>query len=278
MLDLNDNIFRKQHSINIHGKLFDLSSPKIMGIINCTPDSFYPKSRFNSSKEILSQVDEMIGHGVDIIDIGGASTRPGAELPDEETEISRVIPAIIAIKEKHPECIISIDTVRSNVARKAVEAGAGIINDISAFNIDPEIIQVAAEYKTPYILTYYDQLNQEEKKNITMEMIYFFSKKIRALKEKGINDIIIDPGFGFGKTLKENFNIAKHFESLLCVEKPILVGVSRKSMIYKKLQVSPEDALNGTTVLNTFFGLNGASIFRVHDVKESKQILELLKE
>ena len=278
MLNLNDNIFRKQHSININGKLFDLSSPKIMGIINCTPDSFYSKSRFNSSKEILRQVDEMIGHGADIIDVGGASTRPGSTLPDIETEISRVIPAIIAIKEKYPECIISIDTVRSKVARKAIEAGAGIINDISAFNIDPEIIEIAAEYKTPYILTYNDQLNQEEKKNITMEMIYFFSKKIRKLKEKGIHDIIIDPGFGFGKTLKENFNITKHFESLLCVEKPILVGVSRKSMIYKKLQITPKDALNGTTVLNTFFGLNGAAIFRVHDVKESKQILELLKE
>ena len=168
MLDLNDNIFRKQHSINIYGKLFDLSSPKIMGIINCTPDSFYSKSRFNSSKEILRQVDEMIGHGADIIDVGGASTRPGSTLPDIETEISRVIPAIIAIKEKYPECIISIDTVRSKVARKAIEAGAGIINDISAFNIDPEIIEIAAEYKTPYILTYNDQLNQEEKKNITM--------------------------------------------------------------------------------------------------------------
>jgi len=278
MLKISDNIFRKQQAININGKLFDLSRPKIMGIINCTPDSFYSKSRFNNNKSILKHVSEMIDHGADIIDVGGASTRPGAKLPEVGEEMSRVIPVVEQIREKFPDCIISIDTCRSKVARKAAELGVGIINDVSAFSLDPEIINVASEFQIPYVLTYFDKNKKDERKNITMEMIYFFSKKIRKLKENGIHDIIIDPGFGFNKTIEENYNISKHFEALYCIEKPILVGVSRKSMIYKKLGVTPEESLNGTTILNTFLGLNGASIFRVHDVKETKEILELLKE
>ena len=267
-------------TININGTLLDLTTPKIMGILNVTPDSFYDGGVYDSDKKILNQVEKMINEGVDIIDIGGSSSRPGAKKVNLDDEIARVIPTIELIKNKFSDTIISIDTFRSEVAKKAINAGASIINDISAGDLDPEMFNCVAELKVPYIMmhmkgTPYNMQKNPTYENVVIEIVKNLSKKLFLAKKAGIIDVIIDPGFGFGKTAKHNYCILNNlsfFNELGC---PILVGISRKSMVYKLLDTNPEDALNGTTCLNTISIINGAKILRVHDVKEAKEVITL---
>lgn len=273
--------FKQNRFINLNGNLYDLNSPKIMGIINCTPDSFYSESRKTQIDEILKTVETMLENGVDIIDIGGASTRPNALIPTLEVEINRIQEPIKALKKEFKDLIISLDTMRSAVAKVGIDEGISIINDVSGGLHDENLIELVAQKKVPYILTFNNgnEINTvplDSERNILTESLMFFSERIQKLKNAGIKDIIIDPGFGFDKTLEENFSLLNNFELLQILEKPLLVGISRKSMIYKKLGIAPEDSLNGTTILNTTTFLKNASIFRVHDVKEMNQIRQLL--
>ena len=274
--------FRSHKYLRIRNKLFDLAEPKIIGIINCTPDSFFKDSRAITSEEIERSVNKMIHEGVDIIDIGACSTRPGAELISEEEELNRVIPAITLIKEKFPELIISIDTFRSKVAEQGLIAGADIINDVTGGDFDPNIWTIAAKFKAPYILmhsrgnskTMQDLSNYD---HVSLEILLFLSEKIKKIKEAGIKDIIIDLGFGFAKNEQQNYQLMADLELFDLLEFPILIGISRKSMIYNRLNIAPEEALNGTTVLHTYALSKNANFLRVHDVKEAVEIKTLLK-
>jgi len=252
----------------------------VMGIINATPDSFYEGSRFNEVKGIVAQAEKMLDDGADIIDIGGQSTRPGSELISAEQELERVIPSIKAIVEKFPNSFISIDTFYAKVAKAAVNAGASIVNDISAGSMDDKMIGTIAALKIPYILTHMKGTPQTMQQNavyenVTRDVLDFFIAKTNELKKGGIIDIIIDPGFGFAKTIDHNFELLKNLSVFSMLDRPILIGVSRKSTIYKTLGINANDALNGTTVLNTVGLMNGASILRVHDVKEAKEAVTL---
>ncbi len=281
-ISVEDSYFHSKNSIRISDNLFSLAVPKVMGIINCTPDSFYEGSRYETIKGILTQTEKFISEGVDIIDIGGYSTRPGAfNIPLTE-EIERTQKSIAAIRKEFPELIISIDTFRAEVAKEALEAGANLVNDISGGEIDPEIWNVVAKYNCPYILMHMRGTPQNMQEFTTYDSLFkdiaaYFSTKINALKKLGIHDIIIDPGFGFSKTLEQNYELLNTLPDLQFLGCPILVGFSRKSMIYKKLETSAQEALNGTTVLNTKAILNGAKILRVHDVKEAKEVIQLLQ-
>lgn len=281
-ISVEDSYFHSKNSIRISDNLFSLAVPKVMGIINCTPDSFYEGSRYETIKGILTQTEKFISEGVDIIDIGGYSTRPGAfNIPLTE-EIERTQKSIAAIRKEFPELIISIDTFRAEVAKEALEAGANLVNDISGGEIDPEIWNVVAKYNCPYILMHMRGTPQNMQEFTTYDSLFkdiaaYFSTKINALKKLGIHDIIIDPGFGFSKTLEQNYELLNTLPDLQFLGCPILVGFSRKSMIYKKLGTSAKEALNGTTVLNTKAILNGAKILRVHDVKEAKEVIQLLQ-
>ncbi len=274
--------FRSHKYLRIRNKLFDLTEPKIIGIINCTPDSFFEDSRAMAPEEIVLSVEKMKNDGVDIIDLGACSTRPGAELISEEEELNRIIPALTLIKEEFPELIISIDTFRSNVAEQVLLAGADIINDVTGGDFDPEIWNVAAKFKAPYILMHargnsktMQDLNNYE--HVSLEILLFLSEKIKKIKESGIKDIIIDLGFGFAKNESQNYQLIADLELFDLLEFPILIGVSRKSMIYKRLNISPEQALNGTTILHTYALSKNANFLRVHDVKEAVEIKTLLK-
>ena len=274
--------FRSHKYLRIRNKLFDLTEPKVIGIINCTPDSFFEDSRAMSPEAIVLSVEKMKNDGVDIIDIGACSTRPGAELISEEEELNRLIPSLTLIKEKFPELIISIDTFRSNVAEQGLLAGADIINDITGGDFDPNIWNVTAKFKAPYILmhsrgnskTMHDLNNYD---HVSLEILLFLSEKIKKIKEAGIKDIIIDLGFGFAKNESQNYQLIADLELFDLLEFPILIGVSRKSMIYKRLNISPEQALNGTTILHTYALSKNANFLRVHDVKEAVEIKTLLK-
>lgn len=270
-----------KHCINVRGKLLDLSVPKVMAILNITPDSFYSGSRVSNEAEILERVKNMLNDGADILDVGGYSTRPGADNISEAEEMDRVAPVIAAIHQTFPDAIISIDTFRSNVAKTALECGASIINDISGFEIDPDIADVAAENNVPYILmhmrgTPQTMTSHTNYDNLFMDIASYFSKKIQVLQNKGVKDIIIDPGFGFSKTIEQNYQLLEEMENLSFLNKPILLGISRKSMIYKKLGIKPEEALNGTIALNAIGLSKGANILRVHDVKEAVELVRLL--
>ena len=269
-------------TLNIQGRLIDLREPKVMGILNVTPDSFYSGSRVQDIKDIISRAGEMIEAGATFLDIGGYSSRPGAEHIDAETESSRVIPAIKAIIKEFPACILSIDTFRAEVASKAIEAGAHMVNDISGGHLDENMYAVVGEMGVPYIGmhmrgTPQTMTQQTDYADVVGEILNYFSKMIATLLQSGAKDIIVDPGFGFSKNIDQNYELMKKFESLKLLEKPILVGVSRKSMVYKLLGVGPEQALNGTTVLNTVALLRGASILRVHDVSEAVEVLKLVR-
>jgi dihydropteroate synthase len=274
--------FRSHKYLRIRNKLFDLAEPKIIGIINSTPDSFFKDSRALTSEEIERSVNKMIHEGVDIIDIGACSTRPGAELISEEEELNRVIPAITLIKEKFPELIISIDTFRAKVAEQGLIAGADIINDVTGGDFDANIWTIAAKFKAPYILmhsrgnskTMHDLSNYD---HVSLEILLFLSEKIKKIKEAGIKDIIIDLGFGFAKNEQQNYQLMADLELFDLLEFPILIGISRKSMIYNRLNIAPEEALNGTTVLHTYALSKNANFLRVHDVKEAVEIKTLLK-
>lgn len=273
--------FKQNGFINLNGNLYDLNSSKIMGIINCTPDSFYSESRKTQIVEILKTVESMLENGADIIDIGGASTRPNAILPAVDEEIERIYEPIKAIRKEFKNIIISLDTTRSEVAKVGIDEGISIVNDVSGGFQNADLIEIVAQKKIPYILTFNsgNEINTSplaSERNILRESLIFFSERLQKLKNAGINDIIIDPGFGFDKTLEENFSLVDNLDFLKILEKPILVGFSRKSMIYRKLGIAPEESLNGSTILNTVAFLKNASIFRVHDVKEMSQIRQLL--
>ena len=269
-------------TINIKGTLLDLTKPKIMGILNITPDSFFDGGDYNSEHKILNQVKKMLTEGADIIDVGGHSSRPGAKKISIEKETERVIPIIKLIAGKFKNIIISIDTFRSEIARKAIEAGASIINDISGGDLDNKMYEVAGELKVPYIIMHMkgvpsNMQNNTEYDNVIFDIIKNLSYKIDLAKKAGVLDIIIDPGFGFGKSLKDNFKILKNLSSFKQLNQPIMVGLSRKSMIYKILESSAKNVLNGTTCLNSISLNNGANIIRVHDVKEAKETVKLIE-
>ncbi|MFC0264822.1 dihydropteroate synthase [Fontibacter flavus] len=279
--DSEDILFPPKKTLLIKGKLFLLDEPLIMGILNITPDSFYEGSRLSGEiDEVLEKAGKMILEGADILDIGGYSSRPGAAEVSEIEELDRVMPAIEAIKRNFPETLISIDTFRAKVAEEAVKAGADIVNDISAGNLDPNMIPTVGKLNVPYIAMHMkgtpkDMQEQTQYKDILLEITHYYAKKMEECIKAGIKDVILDPGFGFAKTLDQNYWILKNLSYFKIIQAPILVGVSRKSMIYKLLDITPQDSLNGTSVLNMVALQNGANILRVHDVKEAKQTLKL---
>ena len=270
-------------TLNCKGKLLVSENPLVMGIINITPDSFYEGSRFINDKEILQQAEKMLKDGADILDIGGQSTRPKSKQIGEEEELKRIINVVTYLHNNFPDVIISVDTYHAKVAKESVTAGASIINDISGGNADGEMINTVGKLHVPYICmhikgeveTMHKNHNYE---NVIKEILDFFINKITECKNAGINDVIIDAGFGFSKTVAQNFELLKNIPVFKMLEKPVLMGLSRKSTIYKTLGITVEDALNGTTVLNTIALINGASILRVHDVKEAKEAVRLFTE
>jgi dihydropteroate synthase len=276
-----DTHFPINRHLRLKDKLFDLSSPKVMGIVNLTPDSFYKTSRISTDKELLKQVESMLNDGMDILDLGGYSSRPGAKNVSIQEEIDRVKSPIRQIKKAFPLLPLSLDTFRSDVAEVGLNEGIDIINDISAGLIDERILDVVAAAKVPFIAMHM-QGNMEtvhnpfEYSELFNEMVRYFSERISTLQSKGIHDIIIDPGFGFSKSIEQNYQLLDQLDQFQLLEKPILVGFSRKSMIYKKLNKTADESLNGTTALNTIALSKGASILRVHDVKEAKEIISLL--
>ncbi len=270
-------------TINIKGNLLDISSPIIMGILNVTPDSFYDGGFYNSKNKVIDQVKKMVSDGASIIDIGGYSSRPGAEEISIDTELKRVLPVIKLIKKKYPKILISIDTFRSEVAKLSVECGADIINDISGGSLDSKMYKTIAKLNVPYIIMHMkgDPGNMMEKtnyKDIFGELNKYFNEKISLAESFGIKNIIIDPGFGFSKTTKQNFDILNNLNLFNQHKRPILVGVSRKSMIYKTLNTTPDNSLNGSTVLHTVSLLKGAKIIRTHDVKQANECIRLVSE
>jgi dihydropteroate synthase len=278
---LEDRLFPQKYTFQINGRLHVWNSPKIMGILNVTPDSFYRKSRTNiTSNDFAEQVGKLISDGADIIDVGGYSSRPGADEVSETEELNRVVPVIEWIVKNHPETLISVDTFRAKVAERAIISGAHIVNDISAGDLDQDMIPLIGSLKIPYIAMHMrgNPSNMQELTNysdIIVEILNYFSEKLDQFKKFGIKDVIIDPGFGFAKSIEQNYFLLKNLSQFRCLSSPVLVGVSRKSMIYKTLDNNAEDALNGTTALNMFSLCQGANILRVHDVKQAKETIKL---
>jgi dihydropteroate synthase len=270
-------------TINCKGKLLDLSTPKIMGILNVTPDSFFDGGRYNSMDNALFQVEKMLEEGADIIDIGGMSSRPGAEIISTEEELKRVIPIVEAITKRFEESILSIDTVKSEVAKQAIEAGGHLINDISAGQFDDKLYETVAALDVPYILMHMNgspKTMQHDPKydNVITHVTDFFIREVGVLRELGVKDILLDVGFGFGKTIDHNYQLLKQLKDFQIIDSPILVGISRKSMIYKLLNIQPQAALSATSALHLLALQNGGNLLRVHDVKEAKEVIELWKQ
>lgn len=269
-------------TINCNGNLIDLSSPKVMGILNCTPDSFFDGGKYKEEVDILNQVEKMMIEGATFVDIGAYSTKPGANFVTEEEELKRILPIVDLILKHFPNTIISVDTFRSKVATKSVENGVAIVNDISAGLLDENMLESVAKLQVPYIMMHMKGNPQTKQslatyEDVVKEMMFYFSERINKARSFGLNDIIIDPGFGFAKTLEHNYEILQKMEYFNILELPILVGVSRKTMIYKVLENSPQEALNGTSVLNTIALQKGANILRVHDVKEAVECVKLVQ-
>ena len=269
-------------NINCNGNIIDFTSPKIMGILNVTPNSFYDGGKHNRIDTALLQTEKMISEGATFIDVGGASSKPGVEEVSSDEELKRVLPVIEKISKNFPHIYISIDTYRSNVARQAIDAGAQLVNDISAGNADDNMLKTVGKLGVPYIAMHMQgtpktMQNKPTYDDVLIAIRSFFSEKIAAAHAAGINDIIVDPGFGFGKTPQHNFALLNHLNTLQIDGVPLLVGVSRKSMIYKTLNIDIQQALNGTTVLHTVALRQGAHLLRVHDVKEAKQAVDLIK-
>ena len=273
-------------TINCKGELVDLTRPKVMGILNLTPDSFFDGGKYKDETSILQQVEYMLNHGATFIDMGAYSSRPGAEHVPEYEELQRMLPVIDLILTKFPDTLISVDTFRSKVAAESIEHGAALINDISAGNLDTAMFDTVADYQVPYIMMHMKGTPQSMQKQATYSDVIkdlrsYFSEKIQETTSKKINDIIIDPGFGFAKTTEQNYTLLNHLDLFQTFGLPILIGLSRKSMIYKVLESSPQEALNGTTALHTIALLKGANITRAHDVKEAMEcvkLVEVLKE
>ncbi|MEK8181073.1 dihydropteroate synthase [Flavobacterium buctense] len=267
-------------TINCLGTLVDLSSPKVMGILNVTPNSFYDGGKYADEKSMLLQVEKMLTEGAAFIDIGAYSSKPSAEFVTEQEETQRLLPIIKSVLQHFPETLISVDTFRANVAKAAIENGACIINDIAAGGLDDNMMETVAQLQVPYIMMHMKGNPQTMQSlaqydNVTKEVLFYFSEKVSQARRLGINDLIIDPGFGFAKTLEQNFEIMNNLELFQMLDLPILVGISRKSMIYKTLNTSAEFALNGTSVLNTIALQKGSTILRVHDVKEAVECVNL---
>ena len=267
-------------TINCKGQLIDLSNPKVMGILNVTPDSFYDGGKNDSEQIIIDKVEKMLADGATFIDIGAYSSKPNAEFVSEEEELDRILPIVKLLANVFPKIIISIDTFRSKVAKATIEAGASIINDISAGELDEKMMQTVAELKVPYIMMHMrgtpkTMQSLTDYQDIIKEMLFYFSEKVNKARSLGISDLIIDPGFGFAKTLEQNFEVMNKLELFQMLDLPLLSGISRKSMIYKALEITPQEALNGTTVLNTISLMKGANILRVHDVKEAVECVAL---
>ena len=269
-------------TINCKGQLIDLSTPKIMGILNVTPNSFYDGGKFTLSENGLSQVGKMLDEGATFIDIGAYSSKPNAEFVSEEEERNRILPVVQGILNQFPDALLSIDTFRSGIAAVCIENGAVIINDISAGNLDEKMMEVIAKYNVPYIMMHMRGTPQTMQsltnyENIIKEMLFYFSEKVNKARSLGINDLIVDPGFGFAKTLEQNYEVLQNLELFKMLDLPLLAGISRKSMVYKPLGLTANDALNGTTVLNTIALTKGANILRVHDVKEAVECVKLFE-
>jgi len=275
-------MFSQPKYINVKGQLIDLEVPKVMGILNITPDSFYEGSRLKDEKELIEAAGKMLDDGADFLDVGGYSSRPGAEQISAEEEKRRVLPAIRNILREFPEAIISVDSFRAEVAREAVYGcGAHIINDISGGDGDPEMFNLITELNVPYIMMHMQgtpgtMQNNPVYEDVVADIITWFGKRTVTLMDAGVKDIIIDPGFGFGKKPEHNFELLRRLREFNIVGLPILVGLSRKSMIWRTLEKSPAESLNGTTVLNTVALINGASILRVHDVREAVEAIRLI--
>jgi dihydropteroate synthase len=277
-----DALFSTSQTIRLNGQLLDFSKPQIMGILNITPDSFYEGSRVTSVDLALTQASEMIAAGTLILDIGGHSTRPGAAPVSPQEEIDRVCPIIAAISQEFPSVIISVDTYRVAVAKSAIAAGAHLFNDIGAGQMDEGVFDYIVENQVPYILSHsvgrFEQVHEvPDYQNVLAEVLHDLLPKVQELRSRGCKDLIVDPGFGFSKSIDHNYQLLAHLRSFKLLGVPILAGLSRKTMIWKELGISPEEALNGTTVLNTVALLQGASILRVHDVKEAKETIQLVQ-
>ncbi len=268
-------------TINCRGQLLDLSVPKVTGILNITPDSFYDGGKLSTETEVLAKAEQMLNEGAHILDIGGMSSRPGAEIIPEEEELKRVLPHIKNIAQKFPLAILSVDTIRAKVADESLKAGAHIINDISAGRFDKAMIPTVAKHKVPFVIMHMQGLpnNMQQNpnyENVTTEVMDFFAERISVCRKAGIMDLILDPGFGFGKTIEHNYTLLRNLKYFPNLNLPILAGVSRKGMIYKTLGVNAEQALNGTTSANTIALMNGAHILRVHDVKEAAEAVKIV--
>lgn len=267
-------------SINCKGKLLTFEEPRIMGILNVTPNSFFDGGKYQQVSKALKRAEVMLLEGADLLDIGAYSTQPNAEFVSEEEEINRIVPIVEALSKEFPDAFLSIDTFRSQVALQALDNGAHIINDVSGGKLDPKMFETVANYKAPYVLMHMkgtpqnmQQFTQYE--DVVKEMMFYFSEQIAKARAAGISDVIIDPGFGFSKTLNQNFEILSKLELFQHLDVPVLSALSRKSMIYKYLQITPQEALNGSTVLHTLSLIKGAQLLRVHDVKEAKQCIQL---
>ncbi|MEL6976629.1 MAG: dihydropteroate synthase [Bacteroidota bacterium] len=268
-------------TLNCKGKLVDLSSPKIMGILNLTPDSFYDGGKYKDDWAILNQVERMLNEGATFIDMGAYSSRPGAEHVSEDEEKRRLLPILELVLENFPQTLISIDTFRSGMARACLERGAALINDISAGNLDAQMFEVVSEFKAPYIMMHLKGTPQSMQKqavyeDLIQELLFYFSSKLKQAHEAKLVDVVIDPGFGFAKTTPQNFELLQNLNLFKTLGKPLLIGLSRKSMIYKTLGTSAKEALNGTTALHAVALLKGANILRVHDVKEAHECIQLV--
>ncbi len=279
---MQNNVFYTNKTLNVSGKLIDLRSPAVMGILNVTPDSFYDGGKFTVLDNIRSHVNDMLKEGAMFIDVGGYSSRPGAIDISEKEESERVLPVLELIVKEFPHALVSIDTFRSTIAKHAIEAGASIINDISGGDLDEKMFETVASLKVPYILMHMRGTPQTMKgltqyDDLIKEMTLYFQEKIQTLHQIGVTDVIVDPGFGFAKTIEQSFEILRHLDAFQVLGKPILAGLSRKSMIWKTLGTDAKGALNGTTALNSIALLKGANILRVHDVKEAVECARLFE-
>jgi dihydropteroate synthase len=280
-MNFKDTFFSPKLTITCHGRLIDFSIPKVMGILNVTPDSFYDGGRYSGETALIARVGSMIEEGADIIDIGAFSTRPGAEMITPEEEKTRLSGALQVIRRQFPDICISVDTFRADIAELAVEKfGAGMINDISAGDLDDRMFATVGKLKVPYVMMHMlgtpgSMPSKPVYSDVTRDLMAYFADRVAAAKLSGIIDIIIDPGFGFGKTVQQNFQLLRELNLFTLMGMPVLVGISRKSMIYKSLNVSKEFALNGTSVLNTLALANGARILRVHDVRQAVEAVKL---
>jgi dihydropteroate synthase len=277
-----DTFLNRKHTLNLQGQLLDLTSPCVMGILNITPDSFYGESRNFSIDDALLRVEKYLQEGASFIDIGGYSSRPGAKDVSTQQEVDRVVPVVEAICKQFPQAFLSIDTFRAEVAKKSIEAGAHIINDISAGELDPDMFGTVATLNVPYILMHMKGTPQNMQlspsyQHVTLEVVDYFVDKVEKLRKLGVKDLILDPGFGFAKSPQHNYQLLREMEDLHLFGLPLLVGFSRKSMVYKALDTTPAEALNGTTVLHTLSLLKGAKILRAHDVREARECIILIE-